>query len=101
MNISPAFAWTCSEIERATSLSDLVARGTVRLALKQAGLEAQSVSGEEMAIVLREILPRELAARAVANAPKLCSEIAARIHGRNFAGGDAVVDVFQRLGGAK
>ena len=36
------------------------------LALKQAGLEAQSVSGREMAVVLREILPRELAARAVA-----------------------------------
>ena len=65
---SPAFAWTCAEIERATALSELVARGTVRLALKQAGLEPQSVSGDEMAIVLREILPRELAARAVADA---------------------------------
>ena len=101
MNFSPAFAWTCAEIARVTSLSELVARGTVRLALKQAGLEAQSVSGDEMAIVLDAILPRELAARAVANAPKLCSEIAQRIRGRNFAGGDAVVDVFQRLGGGK
>ena len=52
---SPAFTWPCAEIERATTLSELVARGTVRLALKQAGLEAQSVSGDEMAIVLREI----------------------------------------------
>lgn len=101
MNFSPAFAWTCAEIERVTSLSELVARGTVRLALKQAGLEAQSVSGDQMAIVLGEILPRELAARAVENAPRLCSEIAQRIRGRNFAGGDAVVDVFQRLGGGK
>jgi hypothetical protein len=101
MNFSPAFVWTCAEIERVTSLSELVARGTVRLALKQAGLEAQSVSGSEMAIVLSEILPRELAARAVANAPRLCSEIALRIRGLNFAGGDAVVDVFQRLGGGK
>jgi hypothetical protein len=98
---SPAFTWTCAEIERATTLSELVARGTVRLALKQAGLEAQSVSGDEMAIVLREILPRELAARAIPHAPKLCSEIAVRIQGRNFKGADAVVDVFNRLGGGK
>jgi hypothetical protein len=101
MQGSPAFTWTCAEIVRGTTLSELVARGTVRLALKQAGLEAQAVSGDEMAIVLREILPRELAARAVANAAKLCSEIAGRIRGRNFAGGDAVVDVFARLGGGK
>ena len=101
MNFSPAFTWTCGEIERATSLSELVARGTVRLALKQAGLEAQSVSGDEMAIVLREILPRELAARAVPSPEKLCSDIALRIRGRNFEGADAVVDVFKRLGGGQ
>jgi len=99
MQFSPAFSWTCGEIERGTSLSELVARGTVRLALKQAGLEAGSVSGDEMAIVLREILPRELAARAVANPEKLCADIAQRIRGRNFAGGDRVADVFARLGG--
>lgn len=51
---SPAFAWTCAEIVRTTSLSELVARGTVRLALKQAGLAPDSVSGEEMAVVLRD-----------------------------------------------
>ena len=101
MRGSPAFAWTCLELERATSLSELVARGTVRLALKQAGLEAQAVSGREMAIVLREILPQELANRAVADSQRVCSELAARILTRNFEGSDAVVDVFQRLGGGK
>jgi hypothetical protein len=101
MNGSPAFTWTCAEIERTTSLSELVARGTVRLALKQAGLEPQSVSGNEMAIVLREILPQELANRAVADAKRVCGEIAGRILGRNFAGSDAVADVFHRLGGGK
>jgi len=98
---SPAFAWTCVEIERAAGLSELVARGTVRLALKQAGLDAQTVSGKEMAIVLRAILPQELANRAVADSKRVCSELAARILTRNFEGSDAVVDVFQRLGGGK
>jgi len=101
MHGSPAFAWTCAEIERATSLSELVTRGTVRLALKQAGLEAQTVSGSEMAIVLREILPQELANRAVADTRRLCSDLAIRILKRNFTGSDAVSDVFHRLGGGK
>jgi len=101
MHGSPAFAWACAEIERVTTLSELVARGTVRLALKQAGLEPRLVSGDQMAIVLREILPRELASRAVANAATLCAEIALRIRAKKFEGGDAVADVFERLGGSK
>jgi hypothetical protein len=101
MQGSPAFAWVCAELVRATSLSELVARGTVRLALKQAGLELQTVSGKEMAIVLREILPKELANRAVAESKRLCADLAVRIQGRNFAGSDAVADVFHRLGGGK
>ena len=101
MHGSPAFAWACAEIERVTTLSELVARGTVRLALKQAGLEAQTVSGKEMAIVLREVLPQELSNRAVADSKRLCNELAARILSRNFEGSDAVADVFHRLGGGK
>jgi hypothetical protein len=96
---SAAFAWTCAEIVRATSLSELVARGTVRLALKQAGLAPDSVSGEQMAVVLREILPQELTNRAVADAAKVCRDMGVRIRSRRFEGEDAVADVFTRLGG--
>jgi hypothetical protein len=88
---SPAFAWTCLELERETSLSPLVARGTVRLALRQAGLQPQSVSGEQMAIVLREILPQELA-----TGPSRCQRCAPLAAGSDaaFEGSDAVTDVF-------
>jgi hypothetical protein len=98
---SPAFSWTCAELERATGLSALVARGTVRLALRTAGLQPQSVSGAQMAIVLRQILPQELANRAIADAGRVCSLLAERILTRRFEGSDAVVDVFQRLAGGK
>jgi hypothetical protein len=94
---SPAFAWTCAEIARAASLSELVSRGTVRLALKKAGLEPDSVSGPEMTAVLRKILPQELAARAVAGSREICAELAVRITGRSFAGEDNVVAAFRRL----
>ena len=98
---SPAFRWTCSELEISTGLSTLVARGTVRLALRHAGLLPQEVSGQQMAIVLREVLPQELANRAVADAQRLCSRLADRIVTQNFAGSDATVDAFRRLGGGK
>ena len=45
---SAAFEWTCNELEERCSLDRLEARGTVRLALKQAGLEARSVTPEQM-----------------------------------------------------
>ena len=99
MSGSPAFAWTCLEIERATPLSELVTRGTVRLALKQAGLEAQAVSGREMSSVLRQILPQELANRAVPDSTRLCHELAGRILNEGFEGSDPVADIFRRLGG--
>ena len=35
-----AFDWVCEEVEKKSSLSRLEARGTVRLALKKAGLDA-------------------------------------------------------------
>jgi hypothetical protein len=98
---SPAFAWTCRELEVSAGLSTLVARGTVRLALRQAGLQPQAVSGEQMAIVLRELLPQELANRAVADSERVCRRLADRIQSQRFEGSDAAVDVFRRLGGGK
>jgi hypothetical protein len=98
---SAAFAWTCAEIVRSTALSELVARGTVRLALKQAGLTPDSVNGEQMAVVLREILPQELANRAVSDAAKLCRDLGVRIRSRRFEGDDGAAAVFSRLGGGK
>jgi hypothetical protein len=99
MAVSPAFTWVCLELERATPLSELEVRGTVRLALRQAGLDAQTVSGAEMSAVLRRILPKELANRAVPDTAPLCEALASRIEIRSFEGGDAVADVFRRLGG--
>jgi hypothetical protein len=42
---SKAFDFVCSELERRTSMTRLEARGTVRIALKDAGLAADTVRG--------------------------------------------------------
>jgi hypothetical protein len=100
---SAAFAWVCDQLQRTTPLSEIEVRGTVRLALKQAGLEARGVSGEEMAVLLTKVMPAELQQRAVDNAAQLCEELADRIRREHFTEAPdpkSVEAVFRRLGGA-
>jgi hypothetical protein len=100
---SAAFTWVCDQLQRATPLSEIEVRGTVRLALKQAGLEARSVSGAEMAVLLTKVMPLELQQRAVGNATQVCEDLTARIQREHFAeapDAKSVESVFRRLGGA-
>ena len=45
---SNAFTTLCEKLEQSSTLDRLEARGTVRLSLKQAGLEAASVSASQL-----------------------------------------------------
>jgi hypothetical protein len=95
-----AFDFVCEKIEAGTSLDRLAARGTVRIALKQAGLDSRSVTPEQMAVVIERVLAGELASRGVANAEAFSSDLAAktrRLPGRGSA--ETPDSVFRRLGG--
>ena len=98
---SPVFEFVCGELERRTPLGRLEARGTVRLALKEAGLAAGAVSVREMQVVLERVLPAALASRGIENGDALCGEIrsgAARLQdGARTA--ETPEAVFGRLGG--
>ncbi|MDX1649277.1 MAG: hypothetical protein R3263_05420 [Myxococcota bacterium] len=97
------FDFVCEQLERSSSLSNLEARGTVRLALKQAGFEARNVSAEELAVVVRKVLPAELKARAVDDADGVCEMLATELKAGDFAStsdDNAPESVFRRLGGA-
>lgn len=72
---SPAFEFVCGEIEQRTPLGRLEARGTVRLALKEAGLAANTVTVREMDVVLARVLPGALASRGVDDGEALCAAI--------------------------
>jgi hypothetical protein len=94
-----AFDLVCGEIERATALSQLEARGTVRLALKQAGFDARGVAPHELAVVVRKLLPRELELRGVPGGEALCERIAASLAADAPAPRrETPEDVFRRLG---
>jgi len=97
---SAAFELACEVLERDTRFDRLEARGTVRLALKAAGLDSRSVTAEQMAVVVANLLPRELESRGVENADQVCAALAAEL--ATLEASDAAETpeaVFARLGG--
>ena len=75
MTTSSTFDWVCKRIEQATGWDRLVARGTVRLVLRDMGLDPRTVGKREMSAVLRTMLPRALEAHRIANAEAHCLRI--------------------------
>lgn len=98
---SPAFEYVCNELEARSELDRLAARGTVRLALKAAGLDAHSVTPSQIGVVLDKILPAELEARGIQVAASLGAELRAGLTGLDVeTSADTPEDVFARLGGS-
>jgi len=95
-----AFEFVCDQLEKRTSLSRLEARGTVRLALKAAGLDAASVTPAQMRTVIEKILPDELRKRAVAEPERQCTGLAAVLAASKLsegAAGESPEAIFARL----
>jgi hypothetical protein len=100
---STSFDFACSELERGTSLERLEARGTVRLAHKDAGLDTRSVTALQMSAVMTQLMPKELKNRGVDNAEPICRAIASALAALPDDGfhTDTPESVFQRLGGSR
>jgi hypothetical protein len=100
---SQAFEYLCEALETSSSLERLEARGTVRIALKEAGLEARSVTPSELAVVVQKILPRELRQRGVADEAALCERFASGLRHLEASATRPASDtpdaIFRRLGG--
>ncbi len=103
MAVSPVFEWVSSELQRRTPLSRLEARGTVRLLLKQAGLEPGSVTAAQMDVANRRLMPAALKVRGIDDADSLSTELApalARAAAEHrLESAESAYDVFERLGG--
>ena len=100
----PAFDWICNRLERDTSLDLLEARGTLRLALRAAGLEAGSARLEQMTAVLQSELVTELAVRGVEDPEDVCARLAAGLEGQvaglvaGAGAAEPLETMFERLG---
>jgi hypothetical protein len=101
MSESPGFEWLSAELEQRTALSRLEARGTVRLVLKEAGLETSSVTPAQLGVVMTRLLPTALVRRGVTEASALCDKLGIdlRVFARTVpATTDATYALFERLG---
>lgn len=99
---SRAFDFVCAEIERLTKMTRLEARGTVRLALKDAGLAPDSVRALEMQVVLQKLMPKELTARGIGSGEELCRQISAGVASlRDEVAAETPEAIFGRLAGAR
>ena len=97
------FDYTAAQIEERTSLDKLAARGTVRLALKAAGLDPGAVTTRQMLVVLKSVLPGELTRRGIEQAEQVCQRTGEALAGAGLSsdaadGADRAAAIFARLG---
>ncbi len=98
---SEAFDKVCGLLEELTEFSRLESRGTVRIALKQAGLPPASVRASELVVVVRAVLNGELCSRGVSDADSVCERLCDALSRISDApSGETPESVFSRLGGA-
>jgi len=69
------FDLAAEQIEQKTMLDRLQARGTLRIAVRDAGLDAKTVSAQALARVITTKLPHELQVRGVEDAEAVCLSI--------------------------
>ncbi len=69
------FDFAAERLEHHTSLDRLEARGTLRIALKIAGLTAKSVTAGALCVVFEKVMPEELEKRDVGDAASVCSAV--------------------------
>lgn len=87
------------ELEARTSFDSLEARGTVRLALRKAGLEPGKLTREHTNALVEKILPEELRARGVDEVDGVCHALLRRVAGMpdESAVGHRPETLFERL----
>ena len=97
------FEFIAAQLEERTELDKLEARGTLRIALKEAGLDARGVTQAQMTVMLAKTMPKELVARGVEGADELCRGLQNALKGFSVPAPDrqqeSPEDVFRRLGG--
>jgi hypothetical protein len=98
------FDIAAASLERRADMDRLAARGTLRIAVKEAGLDAQKLTVSLLRVIFEKLMPKELEARGVSDAAAVCTatmdEIARSantIHTESSASPD---DIFKRLGGS-
>ena len=97
------FDCATEKLESLTDLDRLEARGTLRLALKEAGLDTKTLTLPQLEAVFERLMPQQLNLRAVDDAEAICSTVIKEVRTAKIATSDSSASsadaIFSRLGG--
>jgi hypothetical protein len=97
------FDWVAQAVEVETTLSRLEARGTLRLALKAAGLTPERATRRQLEVVLEAVAPKHLRACSVPDPEGVCARIRDSLRSavllEEVPGAESPEEIFGRLGG--
>ena len=65
----------CAALASAPGMDRWTARGALQLALMDAGLESQSVSAEQLGLVIEHVLPRQLESHGGLDVRSVCARL--------------------------
>jgi hypothetical protein len=95
------FDLAAEQLEHHAGFDRLAARGTLRIALKAAGLEPKNLTGTQLQVVFEKVMPEELDDRGVSNVRDVCAAVLAGLGSAGGAAADASAtspdDIFRRL----
>ena len=95
------FDLAAERLENHTGIDRLEARGTLRIALKAAGLEPKNLTGAQLQVVFEKVMPGELESRGVSDVRDVCAAVLADLARAGGAAEDASAtspdEIFRRL----
>ena len=96
---SAIFEFVASELERATSLGRPAARAAVRSVLERARFDPESVSADQMRLLIERLLPSQIRDSGVEDADRVCQQLVAGLAAQGFAvdGPESPDEIFGRM----
>ena len=94
------FSFVADQLEECTPLDRLESRGTLRIVLKDSGLEPKTVTPKQFCVVLESVAPGELESRGVGEAQAICAALIEKIRSEPASRWEAphdVDEIFDRL----
>ena len=93
------FDAAAASLQAHSELDKLEARGTLRLALKAAGLDTETLDLMQLNVVFHKVMPDELSNRGVSEAESVCEAVITDLKGMTFAEtATSPEELFRKLG---
>ena len=87
------------KLEEVTSFNRLEARGTLRIALKESGLDPKTLLPDQVRVVIERVLPQHLRDRGILDVEKVCRILDAHVpRDEENESADSPEAIFSRLG---